>query len=376
MNPKEEKDKAQRRKDMYLQFKAELEANPVLNAMLQNGYPGSRGGFIEAYAHSKVSWIEYHDYHEEWVEREDLQWVELANQCLDQILQKKLFDAQCLWRAEQLQLNEVEVTTDFNYWEKNVRCCPFIEPVNESDLALYLQYLQSFNFEQGLGFFEQWQDHEEITEAYRSDNGNRNVPEWYEFHNGRTGLGVYMTLPDVRLEKEEFYMNIWRTTVCPNRIERKEKEAKSKAESTTAEPSMDNRPSLPYHDDGWMKWFVETYEDKDTIAAFHSNKRVIRDSDYDEELQSSLELLARADRQVPMQGWFDWKEAVHKAADSYSRIRIAEAMPIAYEQYRLNIDLGLGFEEDQDHGYSWNDGYRKAILDAREENGEPRDFNF
>jgi len=47
MKPNEEKEQALRRKQMFDQFKAELEANPVLQQMLERTYPDSRAGFIE-----------------------------------------------------------------------------------------------------------------------------------------------------------------------------------------------------------------------------------------------------------------------------------------------------------------------------------------
>jgi hypothetical protein len=374
MRPEEEKDKAQWRKETFDQIKAELEANPVFQKMLERAYPNNRQSFVEEYAGRKVHWMEYAEHHRKWLEREDLQWVEKANDCLDQILQKKLFDAQCLWRAEQLEIKEVDVTMDFIYWQQNIRACPFIAPIEQADLDIYMQYLQSSNFEMELGFLQQWQDHEGITEAYRSDEGH--VPEWYEFHNSRTGLGIYMTLPDIRREKEEFYLGLWRQKHKQDVAQRVEAEAKAKAENPDAPTPPDKLPMLNFHVDGWMKWFVETFEDKDTIAAFRSNAKSMRDSDEDEQLEDDLRLLARADRPVPMQGWFDWKEAVHRAADSYGRIRIMEAMPDAFEQYRLHIELGLGFEISTDRSFGWNDGYREAILIGRDLNGEPMDFNF
>jgi hypothetical protein len=370
MNPENQVEKALWRKQMFLKYKAELEANETLRQMLERTYPDSRQRFIEDFAQKKVDWEEYGDQHRTWLEREDLQWVERANACLDQILQKKLFDAQCLWRAEQLEIKEVDVTDDFCHWGRNIRACPFIEPITEADLDIYVQYLQSSNFEQDLGFLEDWQDHEDITAAYRSDGEDRNVPEWYEFHNGRTGLGIYMTLPDIRMEKEEVYMKLWR---AQHFIEAaKLKKELSKADNPIGPPL----PILNYYMDGWMKWFVESFEDKETIAAYHAHAHAMDNSWDDEQLHDSLELLARADRLVPIQGWYDWKEALHRAADSYSRARILEALPEAYEQYRLHIDLGLGFEMQHDRSYGWNDGYRNAILDGREMNGEPRDFNF
>ena len=35
-----------------------------------------------------------------------------------------------------------------------------------------------------LGFMEEWQDYDEIKEAYNTDNKTGNFPEWYDFYNG------------------------------------------------------------------------------------------------------------------------------------------------------------------------------------------------
>lgn len=368
----EEKEKAQRRKQLFLQYRAELAANPVFQQLLERTYPTSREGFIEDYVRQKVMWLEMEEFHRTWTEKENLQWVELAAQAIDQILQKKLFDAQCLWRAEQLHLDAVDVTADFKYWEKNIRACPFLEPVEESEVDMYIQYLHSFNYEMELGFMEHWQDHENITDAYKGDDSGGNIPEWYDFHNGRTGLGIYMTLPDVRGEKEGFYMDIWRNVV----VRKEQNRVKAEIQAQKDAGTYDERPRLAYYQRDWMKWFVETFEDSDTIEAYRRNQKVSDSFSNNEALENDLDMLGRADRKVPIEGWFDWREAVHKAADNYRKIRIEEALPVAFEQYRLAIDLGLGFAEDHDRKVGWNDGYRKAILDAREANGEPRDFDF
>ena len=75
-----------------------------------------------------------------------------------------------------------------------------------------------------------------------------------------------------------------------------------------------------------------------------------------------------------MQGWFDWMEAVHKAADKYRREKIIEAMS-AYQQYRFRVEANLGFEKDNNCA-DLNKWYYNAILRSRELNGEKRDFDF
>jgi hypothetical protein len=376
MNPEEEKDKALWRKQTYEQFKAELEANPTLQALLERCYPNARKGFIEEYAHHKVNVVEYGEYHRQWLEREDLQWVNKANYCLDQILQKKLFDAQCLWRAEQMDIAEVDVTKDFLHWQNNVRACPFIDPIEQADVDLYMQYLESSNFQMELDLLEQWQDHDEIAKSFRDEPSFCTMPQWYEFHNNLTGLGIYLSLPDIRKQKEEVYLDLWRSTLPQPVAPQKKTWGNVKAVNPGEAIPPDQLPYLNFSKDSWMKWFVETYEDQETQAAFRSNQKMRDDNSFDDEMHESLEILARADRKVPMQAWYDWKEAVYRSVDWYSRIRIAEAMPEAFEQYRLHIDLGLGFETNIDRTFGWNDGYRNAVLAGREMNGEPRDFNF
>jgi hypothetical protein len=378
MNPNDEKDKALHRKEMFLKYKEELEANTTLQQLLERSYPNNRSKFVEDFAREKVSWMEYGDFHKKWVERENLQWVEAAHECLDQILQKKLFDVQCLWRAEQWEHPAVQVSSDFTRWEFNIRNCPFIEPITENDIDIYLQYLQSNNFEREIGFMEGWQDYLGIVDTYKNEDANSNVPEWYDFHNGRTGLGIYMTLPDVRGQKEEFYLSLWREKFHKQRAEnqRKATEAQQAGTPIKAQEGVDTRPHLSYHQDDWMNWFVTTFEDKETIAKYQSTVKRSEDSDYDEWLENDLATLLRADRPVPIDGWFDWKEAIHRCAARYSQIRIAEAMPEAFEQYRINVDLGLGFDVPN-HGFSdIKNWYHNGVLDGREINGEPRDFNF
>ena len=205
MNPTEEKEKAQWRKQKLLEIKAELKNNAWLKDYLLQTYPNARERFLDEYAGEKIRWLEYGEQQKEKLEDEDLQFYHTAFNKLEEIQQKKLFDVQCQWRAEKLVIPEIKISFDFGYWEKNILNCPFIEPITENEIDLYNQYMLSNNYENHIDWFLSWQNYEQIKLAYVSENENANFPEWYDFHNGRTGSSVFMLLPDIRGEKEEFY---------------------------------------------------------------------------------------------------------------------------------------------------------------------------
>lgn len=297
MNPQEEKEKAIWRQQKHLEFKKELKSNEKFMKFLEKTYPFARQGFIDEYARDKVRWLEWGKFHIEWLEREDLQWLNDATDRLEEIQQKKLFDIQCLWRAEKTELPEIKTTFDFKYWEDNILNCPFISPITESEVDMYIQYLQSENFENTQGFLDRWQDYEEIKQAYNDGNANRNFPDWYDFYNGRTGLPVYLLLPDIRGEKEEFYLSLWR-----EENEKKAKEKQKVKEQTPAppDPDADRRPHLDYHKKGWLTWFVNTFEDKETQEHFKRYGGERPYGDYDDSLEDDLRTLELADRIIPI----------------------------------------------------------------------------
>lgn len=380
MKPDKEVNIALWRIEKQKEIKKELQEKPELKKFLANAYPNTFDRFIDEYAAKKVSWLEYGPRYLQWMQQEDLQWIENATTRLAEIQQKKLFDAQCLWRAEKLHIPQIKLTWDFNYWEDNIFRCPFIEPVTEADVDMYIQYLQSSNFENEQGFLDRWQDYAGIKAAEQTGNSNRNFPDWYDFHNGRTGLGIYLQLPDVRGEKENFYLNIWseETKVKSKELQKKwDEERKQQIENPDmpVTPETDRKPFLNYTAKGWLTWFVNTYEDKQTQEMFkrYGGERPF-DGDNDD-VEVELEMLNKAEKLIPVQGWYDWKEAIRKAADLYRKEKIIEALPEAFEQYRLKIDMGIAFEEKKSvfDDIKW---YPEAILRGRELNGEPRDFNF
>jgi hypothetical protein len=64
--------------------------------------------FIRSYKWLKAFILQHGNRWLEKEEQESLKWINAAQKHLGYIQQKKLFDAQCLWRAEQLTIPEIE----------------------------------------------------------------------------------------------------------------------------------------------------------------------------------------------------------------------------------------------------------------------------
>ncbi|XZF14618.1 hypothetical protein ACTHGU_00625 [Chitinophagaceae bacterium MMS25-I14] len=348
----------------------ELDTSERYKSYFGQFLPGSVKDFINSYAQNKAMWWQYGPFNISMNEREDMQWINAAANHLEIIQQKKLFDAQCLWRAEKVTYPGIELCFDFKVWEQNVLHCPFLEPVKQDDIALYIQYLQQDNIDFQLGWLEEWQDYEEIKEAFETDNASRNVPEWYEFHNSRTGTGVYLSLPDIRGEKENFYVDITRAHAAVQNKERNE----------AWEANRDKRPYLSTIDKEQLEHFINTFEDKQTQEYYKAYKRSSRNSEEEEVLMEMVSLLLSAEEPVAIGAHYDFREALVKATERFKARKIAEYLPFAYNEYLLNQSMNLGAPKEKLQAADDYSSIRKTwygnIIKGRILNGEPGDLNF
>jgi hypothetical protein len=378
MDPQQEKEMAIWREQKKAEIIEELTKNEILQKFLEKTYPSSRESFIKDYATKKVRWLEWGPKFVKLNERDDLEWINDATKRLVEIQQKKLFDKQCLWRAEKISIKEVEQCIDFTYWEDNIFNCPFIDSVNEQDLEIYRQYIQSGSFEMEQGFMSRWQDYDSIKAAYNDEKTYRDFPSWYDFHNTITGFSSYMMLPNIRGEKEKKYLIL--AAKERQKDQKAQNEVKKMVENVLPETKVQSKPALDYYKKGWMTWFVDNFEDQETQEAFrkYGGERFYheKDDEYDEgDMYEVFQLLARAGKTVGVEDHYDWRYAIYKSAYMYKCGKISEALPIAYQQYRVNIDMKIAFEEEN----LFKDlikTYRDSILRGRELNGEPSDFNF
>ncbi|WP_435522857.1 hypothetical protein [Chryseobacterium indoltheticum] len=67
----------------------------------------------------------------------------------------------------------------------------FLEKPSLEDINLYCDYLNEGNADFENDFFNEWQGYDEWKLAYQNDEDVEQIPEWYEFHNMRTGMAYY-----------------------------------------------------------------------------------------------------------------------------------------------------------------------------------------
>jgi hypothetical protein len=355
------------------QIRKEIDENIAMQAYFKNFSQYQVDGFLSSYVSYKKMWLDYAGNYIASHEEAPIRWVNEASSHLPIIQQKKLFDVQCLWRAEKMELPGVIICADFRVWEHDILNCPFLEPISREDIDLYAQYLLRENPDtrSRWGGDDDWQDHEEIIEAYNTDNENRNFPEWYDFYNGRRGTGVYMTLPDTRGQKEAVYED----------LARKQQQQEREKDPDWVEPApYDPSKYLNYYDDGQRDWFVKTFETKPVQELYAAWQWKNRNRDKEEELEYYIDVLMDADEPVPMPANYNWQDAVKQAANSFVNRKTAEALPEAWEQYLMKKQMNIAFSSESEHMHKTflhlKKFYEELILQGRKLSGEPEDFNF
>ncbi|MBI4931226.1 MAG: hypothetical protein HY841_10725 [Bacteroidetes bacterium] len=368
-----EKQKEKEEAKMKLEIEADLRTNPRYKPFFEKFNSRSVEDFIGDYPADKIRWLEHGSWMFERDEKHKLHYYTKAEHCFFEIQQKKLFDLQCKWRAEQIKLDGVEICYDFDYWEHHIHNCPFLPAVTMEEVEIYIQYLHSNNVEMDEwfgGFLDtQWQDYENIKEEYQQDEDTFYMPEWYDFHNSRTGMGILLTLPNIRGEKEDFYLNLHHK---PGMEKSKEREA--------AKSEDEKKPSLRSHGET-LEEFISQFEARhvrNCYNAYHHKGRKYIDDD--DELKEAIETLLNAEKEITISFGMDWREAILETAKRYDADVIAELLPRAHEEYLQKTELGFITEDMEAEPHPSKDSTRgiwmENILHGRELNAEPRNLNF
>lgn len=344
---------------------------------MQNYFAGYRADSVESFKKNYLSlkgyWMKTWPGFKEDKEIFGFKWVDIAFDQIKVILQKKLFNAQCLWRAEQLKIKEISITYEFNVWEKDILNCPFIEPVTAGDIELYISFLETKQHETKT-YADYHYEYEEVRKAAKTEEDlYGDYPEWYTFYDNINRTQELLLLPDIRKEKEEFYIDLARKEYW------KKNENKNSAAAEERERKKDKREKLKYYEEEVIEQFVKTFEPESVRTAYDNYEWALRNYHKMEHLEPYLDLLYEADEEVPLEENTNWLEAIKITAEKYKRRKITEALPIAFEQYKMNVEMGIGFPGPK--RISKTDEflithYSKEIIKGRLLNGEPEDLNF
>ena len=141
-------DKEKRRAILRAEIKHDLETNPRYKELFDQYSPYSVQSFIDHYVWKKESCLTLGDFFLRDESDNLLRFETEGAELMWQIQHKKLFDLECLWRAEQIKIAEVEQTWDFRYWEDHLERCPFLPPITEDEIDTYVDYLMSDLYEE------------------------------------------------------------------------------------------------------------------------------------------------------------------------------------------------------------------------------------
>ena len=92
----------------YNEIVEDLLANPKVQEFQRDYLPSSVESFIKNYATEKVRILGWGPKFELWHEDEETKWFEECFSCFEEIQQKKLFDLQCQWRADQIKVKGID----------------------------------------------------------------------------------------------------------------------------------------------------------------------------------------------------------------------------------------------------------------------------
>jgi hypothetical protein len=359
------------------QTEGELRSNPLMQSYFSAYNDQSVESFIRNYARKKAIYITKGPVYINVKEQEDLKYKLMAEEALWSIQQKKLFNLQCQWRAEQIKLQGIDHSSQFLLLSANIQHCPYLTPVSRAELDLYIKYLQSGSVGDFL-WFDGWQDYEGFKADFlhqQSDDAERDmlttrIPAWYSFYDYHMGTDVLMSLNDVRGSLEQKYRSLAR--------KRQAEEIKKQNLMRT----IDKRPYINAFDTMAIEHFIKEFEDKKLLKYCRAVEGINTRFDDSMEVEEALETLRSAHEPVSLEASDDWKEAVIEAARRFELSQIASMLPMVFQEYHFRLENSINYEQTDfdkkkaESAYQICELARKQILMGRLLCGEDEDFNF
>jgi len=349
---------------MINEIRSDLKTNPQYKNFFDKYNPLSVESFIDNYAIRKSRYLTFGEMLSKNEENTMLRQQIEADERLWEIQRKKLFDLECRWRAEQIEIEQIEISADFEFWSKNIENCPFLEKITEDDYELYLEYLLSDGFyDYNLDF--SWMGYVDIKQSLSEDG---NIPPWYEFYDIHKGTGSLLFLPDIRGEKEEYYLNLWKKNIA-------ETKKKQKKKSVT----LDSRPRLYGYDLSVIENFIKKFENKRLLEYFKLYEKELNKSN--DEVDQAIQILKESDEMIPIESHYDWRSAVIQAARRLEQRKIADSFKQAYKKYLYRDRVGIAHEIHSNENSiewvkDWVEELKREIIEARRMNNEPANLNF
>jgi hypothetical protein len=303
----------------------QLESNPAYRELREDYFESERDDklFKEHYGRELAHALSWGPRTINYTHRNKNPFLYYAEDALCEIQQKKLFDLQCQWRAELVDIPGIYTTCDFEYWEENIREADFLSSISEGELKIYMDYLESSEYRVNWKCHT-WQDYGAIKNDYNHNSGRSLIPPWYHYHNYATQNSSLLQLPDIIGEKEKIYL---------------QKYEEYRTDTLKKNPSADipdNRPRLSTNYETVENFLLQFK----FSTGLYEYVKGIRD-----ETQGSIawryyedatEYLIDEPEPLPIEENEDWKEAFLDVVYKYRNGRVAKLLPDIYADYLQN----------------------------------------
>ena len=360
------------------QTEDELKSNPAIQSYFSSFNKFSVEGFIRNYAIKKSVYITQGPVILNNREKEELKFKVLAEEALWSIQQKKLFNLQCEWRAEQVKLNGIEHCSQFLLLSANIQHCPYVTPISRAELELYTKFLKSCHVGNQY-WIDTWQDYD----SYKNDHLHHlmtndeeknmmatRIPSWYSFYDYHMGTDVLMSLPDHRGEKERKY----------KRLARKQKAEEIKLQNLSRQ--LDDRPFINAFDESVIENFIKEFEDKKLLKYYRAVEGFNNSLEANIDVEEAINTLRHACDAISLDSSEDWREAIIEAARNYELKQIADTLPVVFQEYHFRRENGINYTPSEidkkrtESAFQVCETARKQILVGRMIAGETEDFTF
>jgi hypothetical protein len=400
------------------QHEAYLRTEPAFQAFYAQYDPKSIEEFIKDYARQKLNVCQSEFLYKAQYDSYHTQFLRLADDYIDMILQKKLFNLQCQWRAGLVELPLVDFIGDFDYWSNHIRACPFLPLITAAEIDLCTRFLkegidwsqnnyaekvwQEYDHFQNYFFIQSQEDKEAAKKSVYYDYAD--LPSLYSFFDEHQGTGDLVHLPNIRGEKEadyrhEGFMIGYNQRVAETKTadatEEEEADETENVTDTTAvldtKESPETKVYLPnlYGFGGESQVFVDAVEDAHTQEMFKYYRHYKqRDNDYNYEgLEDDLAFLQEFNEPIKIEAFDDWRTAIMVATYRFKQNKAAEMLPYAYDTYLLEFEdedeetillkrLAKHRFDPNQRAYKILSYHKEEFLDGREALTGKRDFDY
>ncbi|MBD2714663.1 hypothetical protein KBK19_06420 [Microvirga sp. STR05] len=318
-------------------------ADPRLRPLLEAYQPLHHDLFLKTYARELRDLHQNGPTYESNLEYLLHQHDKAAYQYMWMIQHQKLFDLECQWRAEQVEVPGAQLTANFEDWHEYIEECPVLPPISPDELDLFDAFLaqltDSGDLETGNPSRTYWL-HRRYPDLYHNSDDDEDEEEmftpWTEFWDVYRGTGYLRQLPDVRGTKEERYLDAVH-----------DENHRQRPAAPAVEAVPDPRPHVPTWGDDYddlVRELLRRFEVPALLRQFETKRQLeaYDASDDRTDLPLALERLQNAGPVlVPIEAHADWRQAVIAASHRHYLSQLRAALPRVYEDYCQREALGI-----------------------------------